>query len=149
MDLQSRADIDKISPSHTLIDDRLYSAVLRSLEQTHCARMWFYMSDWLFIARLFLFLYNITRSGVLTALAWLVPNETAAVSAQVLCIPYNHAPCHFMQSHRHRREAGLAFRPVHALPRKHARDRGPRYNTATTDSHSSGVTRRATMDTPV
>ena len=28
-----------------LIDDRLYSAILRSLEQTHCARMWFYMSD--------------------------------------------------------------------------------------------------------
>ena len=27
------------------IDDRLYSAILRSLEQTHCARMWFYMSD--------------------------------------------------------------------------------------------------------
>ena len=39
------------------------------------------------------------RSGVLTALAWLVPHETAAVSAQVLCTPYNHAPCHFMQSH--------------------------------------------------
>ena len=34
-----------------------------------------------------------------TTLAWLVPHETAAVSAQVLCIPYNHAPCHFMQSH--------------------------------------------------
>ena len=34
-----------------LIDDRLYSAILRSLEQTHCARRWFYMSDWLFIAR--------------------------------------------------------------------------------------------------
>ena len=28
-----------------LIDDRLNSAILRSLEQTHCARMWFYMSD--------------------------------------------------------------------------------------------------------
>ena len=28
-----------------LIDDRLYSAILRSLEQTHCAHMWFYMSD--------------------------------------------------------------------------------------------------------
>ena len=28
-----------------LIDDRLYIAILRSLEQTHCARMWFYMSD--------------------------------------------------------------------------------------------------------
>ena len=27
-----------------VIDDRLYSAILRSLEQTHCARMWFYMS---------------------------------------------------------------------------------------------------------
>ena len=27
------------------IDVRLYSAILRSLEQTHCARMWFYMSD--------------------------------------------------------------------------------------------------------
>ena len=25
--------------------DHLYSAILRSLEQTHCARMWFYMSD--------------------------------------------------------------------------------------------------------
>ena len=33
------------------------------------------------------------------ALAWLVPHETAAISAQVLCTPYNHAPCHFMQSH--------------------------------------------------
>ena len=41
-------------------------------------------------------LLNIHRSGVLTALAWLVPHETAAVSAQVLCTPYNHAPCHFM-----------------------------------------------------
>ena len=28
-----------------LIDDRLCSAILRSLEQTHCARMWFYVSD--------------------------------------------------------------------------------------------------------
>ena len=43
--------------------------------------------------------FNIHRSGVLTALAWLVPHETAAVLAQVLCTPYNHAPCHFMQSH--------------------------------------------------
>ena len=28
-----------------MTDGRLYSAILRSLEQTHCARMWFYMSD--------------------------------------------------------------------------------------------------------
>ena len=44
-------------------------------------------------------LLNIHRSGVLTALAWLVPHETAAISAHVLCTPYNHAPCHFLQSH--------------------------------------------------
>ena len=51
---------------------------------------------------------NIHRSGVLTALVWLVPHETAAVSAQVLCTPYNHAPCHFMQSHRRKVYAFLA-----------------------------------------
>ena len=51
---------------------------------------------------------NIHRSGVLTALAWLVPHETAAVSAQVLCTPYNHAPCHFMQSHIRKVYACLA-----------------------------------------
>ena len=28
-----------------------------------------------------------------------MPHETAAVSAQVLCTLYSHAPCHFMQSH--------------------------------------------------
>ena len=53
------------------------------------------MSAELFTARFL----NIHRSGVLTALAWLVPYETAAVSAQVLCTPYNHVSCHFMQSH--------------------------------------------------
>ena len=47
---------------------------------------------------LFYFIY-IHRSGVLTAPTCLVPHETGAVSAQVLCTPYNHAPCHFMQSH--------------------------------------------------
>ena len=41
-------------------------------------------------------------------LAWLVPHETAAVSAQVLCTPYNHAPCHFMQSHIRKGYACLA-----------------------------------------
>ena len=30
---------------HWLIDDCLYSAIFRSLEQTHCAHMWFYVSD--------------------------------------------------------------------------------------------------------
>ena len=96
-----------------MIDDRLYSAILRSLEQTHCARMWFYMSDQLYSTFLFLFFYfvifmNIHQSGVLTALAWLEPHETAAVAAQVLCTPYNHAPCHFMQSHIRKVYACLA-----------------------------------------
>ena len=39
-----------------LIDDHLYSTILRSLEQTHCACLWFYMSDKLFIARFFEYL---------------------------------------------------------------------------------------------
>ena len=51
---------------------------------------------------------NIHRSGVLTALAWLVQLETAAVSAQVLCTPYNHAPCHFVESHLRKVYAYLA-----------------------------------------
>ena len=42
---------------------------------------------------------NIHRSGVLAALAWLVPLKLAAVSAQVLCTPYNCEPCHLMQNH--------------------------------------------------
>ena len=37
-----------------------------------------------------------------------MPHETAAVSAQVLCTPYNHAPCHFMQSHIRKVYACLA-----------------------------------------
>ena len=98
------ASVDVMNVIDWLIDDHLYSAILRSLEQTHCARLWFYMSDKLFIARFL----NIHRSGVLTALAWLMPHETAAISAQVLCTPYNHAPCHFMQSHIRKVYACLA-----------------------------------------
>ena len=44
-----------------MIDDRLYSTILCSLEQTHCARMWFYMCDKHFIAQFF----NIHWSGIL------------------------------------------------------------------------------------
>ena len=53
------------------------------------------LHEWLAFHSAFL---NIHRSGVLTALAWLVSHETAAVSMQVLCTPYNRAPCHIMQS---------------------------------------------------
>ena len=37
-----------------------------------------------------------------------MPHEIAAILAQVLCILYNHAPCHFMQSHIHKMYACLA-----------------------------------------
>ena len=43
-----------------------------------------------------------------TALAWLVPHEIADISALVLCTPYSHAPCHFMQSHIRKVYACLA-----------------------------------------
>ena len=54
------------------------------------------------------FFFLISTEGVLTALAWLVPHETAAISAQLLWTPYNHAPCHFMQSHVRKVYACLA-----------------------------------------
>ena len=69
----------------------LFSALLSRLTALACGSTW--------VTSFIACFLNIHRSGVLTALAWLVPHETAAVSAQVLCIPYNHVPYHFMQSH--------------------------------------------------
>ena len=68
-----------------------YSAILRS--QADSLRSHMILHEWLAFYSAFL---NIHRSGVHK---WLVPHETAAVSAQVLCTPCYHAPCHFMQSH--------------------------------------------------
>ena len=81
----------------------LYSAILRS--RADSLRSYVILHEWLAFYSAFL---NIHRSSVLTALAWLVPLETAAVSAQVLCTPYNRAPCHFMQSHIRKVYACLA-----------------------------------------
>ena len=61
-------------------------ALFSALEQTHCARMRFYMSEQLFVARFL----NIHRSSVLTALTWLVPHESAAASALSV---YTIQPC--------------------------------------------------------
>ena len=77
-------------------DDCFYIALFSVLVQTHCARMWLILHEWQAFYSAFL---NIHRSGVLTAVAWPVPHETASISAQVPCTPYNHAPCHFMLSH--------------------------------------------------
>ena len=71
-----------------------YSAILRS--RADSLRSYVSLYEWL---AFYGALLNIHRSGVLTALTLPVPHETAAVSAQVLCTPYNHAPRHFMQSH--------------------------------------------------
>ena len=84
----------------------LYSAILRS--RADSLRSHVILHEWIAFYSTFL---NIHRSGVLTALAWLVPQESAARESQsrrVLCAPYNHAPCHFMQSHIRKVYACLA-----------------------------------------
>ena len=84
----------------------LYSAILRS--RADSLRSHVILHEWIAFYSAFL---NIHRSGVLTALAWLVPQESAARESQswrVLCTPYNHAPCHFMQSHIRKVYACLA-----------------------------------------
>ena len=103
-----------------VVDDRLsslFSALLSRLTALACGSIWVTS----FIALFFFFFFNIHRSGVLTALAWLVPHETAAVSAQVLCTPYNHAPCHFMQSHIRKVYACLTV-TCHVHSRQNDRD---------------------------
>ena len=69
------------------------------------------MNDYFFVLFQIIFYsasLNIHRSGVPITLAWLVPRETAAVSAQDMCTPCNHAPCHFMQSNTRKVHACLA-----------------------------------------
>ena len=63
----------------------LYSAVLRSPADS--LRSHVILHEWLAYYSAFL---NIHRSGVLTAMAWLVPHETAAVSARSV---YTIQPC--------------------------------------------------------
>ena len=72
----------------------LFSALLSRLTVLACGSTWVTS-----LVAHFCFVLNIHQSGVLTVLAWLVPHETAAISAQVLCTPYNHAPSHFKQNH--------------------------------------------------
>ena len=68
----------------------LYSAILCS--QADSLRLHVILHEWIAFYSMFL---NIHWSGVFTALAWLVPQESAARESQsqcVLCTPYNHAP---------------------------------------------------------
>ena len=70
----------------------IHSTVLHS--EADSLRSHVILHEWLPFYSTFL---NIHQSGELTMLA----HESAAISAQVLCTPYNHAPCHFMQNHIH------------------------------------------------
>ena len=63
----------------------LYSAILRS--QADSLRSHVILHEWIAFYSAFL---NIHRSGVLTALAWPVPRETAAISARSV---YTIQPC--------------------------------------------------------
>ena len=83
------------APCRQLDDDCFYiSTVLHS--QADSLRSHVVLHEWQAFYSTFL---NNHWSGVLTVLAWLVPHETSAVLVQVLCTPYNHASCHFIQSH--------------------------------------------------
>ena len=68
-----------------VVDRFLYSAILRSWADP--LRSDVILREWTGIYSAFL---NIHRSGVLTALTWLVPHETAAVLARSV---YTIQPC--------------------------------------------------------
>ena len=86
-----------------LIVDRFYIALFSALQQTHCARMWFYTSEYPFTARFWIS----TRVVYLERWhGWC--HRKLLPSRRVLCTPYNHAPCHFMQSHIRKVYACLA-----------------------------------------
>ena len=76
-----------------IIIHSFYIALFSALKQTHCAHWHVVLNEWLypFIACII----NIHRSGVLIALfgcCMAGATWNAAVSAQVLCTPFNHAP---------------------------------------------------------
>ena len=68
-----------------IIDRFLYSTILRF--RANSLRSHVILHEWIAFYSAFL---NIHRSGVLTALAWLVPHETAAISARSV---YTIQPC--------------------------------------------------------
>ena len=62
-------------------------------KQTHCTHVtcdW--MSDRTFTQCVFEYPLKWYAYSTVLVITWLVPHETAAVLAHVLCTPYNHAP---------------------------------------------------------
>ena len=80
----------------------LYSAILRSRADSLCSHV--ILHEW--IAFYSVFFLNIHRSGVQCWHGWC--HRKLLPSRRILCTPYNHAPCHFMQSHIHKVYACLA-----------------------------------------
>ena len=80
-----------------------YIALFSALEQTHCAHVRFYKSEWLFTAR-FLISTEVVYLQHWHGRCHINPLP----SRRVQCTSYNHAPYHFMQSHIRKVHACLA-----------------------------------------
>ena len=79
--------------SHAVVVGHFHIAQFSALEQTRCAHMWFHMSEQLFIAHFWIF------TKVVHLRCWHGWCHMKLLrSRHVLCTPYNHAPCHFMQN---------------------------------------------------
>ena len=78
----------KIIPKcFTMVTIALFSV----LEQTHCTEF-LCDPDWVTVALYSFLEYPFKWLQCCLVVTWLVPCETAAISAHVLCTPYNHAP---------------------------------------------------------
>ena len=111
-----------------IVVDRFYTALFSALEQTHCARMWFYLIEWLVV-------FFIVRFWLSTKVVYLqhwhgwCHMKILLLSRRVMCTLYNHAPCHFMQSYISKVHAHLA---VTCHPHFWQNDRGLLRATAVT-----------------
>ena len=77
----------------------LYSTILCSrADSLHSCHMWFWMSDCIIFQCIFLISTEVVYWQNYLVVAWLVSRETAAISAQVLCTPFNHAPVYSVTS---------------------------------------------------
>ena len=96
------ANNKQLTPPATVIDyycSLLYNAVLRSHSHSlRSCRMRISMSDCILLQRVFLISTEMVYFTAYLVVAWPVPRETAAVSARVLCTPFNHAPIYSVTS---------------------------------------------------
>ena len=114
-----RCWLDSICPQSTLLSGspalssannrdvvvrRFCIALFSTLKRTHCACMWFYMSDQLFIARFLNSHQWCTYSADMAGATW----NCCHLGAFSVHYIYNHAPCYFTQSHIRKVYACLA-----------------------------------------